>query len=87
MFDTCELVIAGKVTYKKDMISGTDLEKAVIPFIKDDDSKNKNLCKSCLPGCCRKLKSASLYLVYLAQCPYYLGFPVPSLGMFMVFFG
>ena len=37
MFDTSELVIAGKVTYKKDMTSGTDLEKAVIPFMNNDD--------------------------------------------------
>ena len=37
MFDTVELVISAKVTYKKDMKGSTDLEKSIMPFLTDQD--------------------------------------------------
>ena len=37
MFDTGEIVVAGKVSYKKSMRGNTELEKSILPFMNDQD--------------------------------------------------
>ena len=37
MFDTVELVVSGKIVYKKDLIGGSDLEKCLLPYMSPRD--------------------------------------------------